>query len=117
MKALKRFFKKYHELLTIPAAILIFILSIPFLRWLDPTAAIFDAGVFQIIPVSTIQLVLFLAVAWAMLGIVFGRIRRYLQNEMKNDFEKITPWERQKLAYFIFFALAFLLAYMAKTVA
>jgi len=117
MKSILKFFKKYHELMTIPVSILIFILSIPFLRWLDPTAAVFDAGVFQIIPVSTIQLVLFLAVAWAMLGIVFGRIRRYLQTEMKNDFEKITPWERQKLSYFIFFALAFLLAYMAKTVA
>ena len=117
MKSIKRFFKKYHELMTIPVSILIFILSIPFLRWLDPTAAVFDAGVFQIIPVSTIQLVLFLAVAWAMLGIVFGNHRKYLVNEMKTDFENLQPWQKLKLTYSIFFLLVALLAYMAKTVA
>lgn len=113
---MKNFFKKYHELLTIPAVILLFILSIPVLRWFDPTAAVFDAGVFQIMIMSMIQLVIYLAVGWIVLKIVFGHHRKYLENQMKSDFEKLTAWERQKLAYSIFFLLVALLAYMAKTV-
>ena len=113
---MKTFFKKYHELLTIPVAIILFILSVPVLRWFDPTAAVFDAGVFQIMILSTIQLVIYLAIAWFMLKIVFGHHRKYLQTQMKEDFNNLQPWERQKLSYSIFFLLVALLAYMAKTV-
>jgi len=117
MEPIKRFFKKHHALLTIPAAILLFILSIPLLRWFDPTAAVFDAGIFQIMIMSLIQLIVFLAIAWIMLGIVFGKHRDYLITTMKIDFDKLKPWERIRLTYCIFFLLVALLAYMAKTVA
>ena len=117
MKTIKQFFKKHHALLTIPAAILLFILSIPFLRWLDPTAAVFDAGVFQILILSAIQLIVFLAFAWIMLGIVFGKHQDYLIHTMKTDFDNLEKWQKLKLVYFIFFSLVALLAYMAKTVA
>ncbi|MEI8086565.1 MAG: hypothetical protein WCG93_10160 [Paludibacter sp.] len=113
---MKNFFKKYHELLTIPAVILLFILSIPVLRWFDPTAAVFDAGVFQIMILSMIQLVIYLSVAWFMLKIAFGHHRRYLQTGMKNDFDNLEKWQKLKLTYSIFFLLVALLAYMAKTV-
>jgi len=113
---MKQFFKKYHELLTIPTVILLFVLSIPVLRWLDPTAAVFDAGVFQIMILSAIQLVIYLAIAWMMLKIAFGHHRRYLQTRMKSDFDNLQPWQKLKLTYSIFFFLVALLAYMAKTV-
>ena len=116
MKTIKQFFKKHHALLTIPAAILLFILSIPFLRWLDPTAAVFDAGVFQILILSAIQLIVFLAFAWIMLGIVFGKHQDYLIHQMKTDFNTLEKWQKIKLVYSIFFLLVALLAYMAKTV-
>lgn len=116
MKTIKQLFKKHHALVTIPAAILLFILSIPVLRWFDPTAAVFDAGVFQIIILSAIQLIVFLAFAWIMLGIVFGKHQEYLIHTMKTDFETLEPWQKIRLVYYIFFLLVVLLAYMAKTV-
>jgi len=116
MNPIKRFFKKHHAFLTIPAAILLFVVSIPVLRYFDPTAATFDAGVFQILILSAIQLIIFLAFAWIMMGIVFGKHQDYLINKMKTDFDLLKPWERIRLTYCIFFFIVALLAYMAKTV-
>ena len=116
MNSFNRFFKKHHALLTIPAAILLFVVSIPVLRYFDPTAATFDAGVFQILILSAIQLIIFLAFAWVMMGIVFGKHQDYLIHSMKTDFDKLEPWQKIKLVYSIFFFLVALLAYMAKTV-
>ena len=116
MKTIKRFFKKYHELMTIPVSILIFILSIPFLRWLDPTAAVFDAGKFQFIIMPAIMLFSFLAIAWIMLGVVFGHYKEYLKTTMKNDFNDLEKWQRIRLTYFIFFFLVFLLVLLAKII-
>ena len=58
MKSIKRFFKKYHEFMTLPVVFAVWLLSIGVLRWMDPTAAVFDAGIFQIPLFAIIQFVI-----------------------------------------------------------
>jgi len=113
--AIHSFFKKYHELWTIPIGFGIWLLSIQVLRWMDPTSGIFDAGVFQIPIFAIIQFLIYVAIAWAVLGVTFGNFRRYLQHQMKHDFENITPWQKLKLSYSVFFFLLAILAYLART--
>ncbi len=112
----KDFFKKYHVLLTVPITIALFVVSVPVLRWYDPTASIFDAGTFQILIVTPLIFFVILSVAWLAYKIIFGTHHSYLKNEMKTDFTTITSWQRQKLAYFIYFFLVALLAFIARIV-
>ena len=44
--AIKRMFKKYPEVLSVPIALVVWILSVRFLRLIDQTTAVYDAGVF-----------------------------------------------------------------------
>ena len=115
MKSIKRFFKKYHEFVTLSVIIGVWLLSAGLLREMDPTAAVFDAGIFQIPIFAIFQFILFISLAWIMLGIAFTTFQNYLQTDMKNDFKNLTPWERIRLAYFVYFGLLFSLILLAKT--
>jgi hypothetical protein len=115
LAVIKSFFKKYHELITIPVGFAIWMLSVHVLRWMDPTAAVFDAGVFQVPIFAIIQFIIYVAIAWIILGIVFGTFQKYLKFNMKTDFENIQPWQKLKLTYSAFFFLLAVLAYLAKT--
>jgi hypothetical protein len=112
---LKNFFRKYPELISIPVALLAWILSIDVLRLFDNTSAVFDAGVFQIPIFAIIQFFLYVSIAWLTLKVLYGTLRKYLQFEFKNEFQNLTTWQKVKLSYFVFFSLLAILAYLART--
>ena len=87
---IKGMFKKYPEVLSVPVALLAWVLSVRFLRLIDHTTAVYDAGVFQVIIFAVIQLFVYVSVAWLTLGLVFGTFRKYLIESMKNEFQKLT---------------------------
>ena len=101
------FLKKYPELITIPAAFVVWVFSIHLLRWFDPTSGIFDAGVFQIPIFSVLQLFMYASIAWMVMGLLFGTYRKYLLTDLKSDFKKLSPWQKIKISYYIFFSLLF----------
>ena len=45
LATIRGFFKQHHELITLPIALVLWLLSVPVLRTIDPTAAVFDAGI------------------------------------------------------------------------
>jgi len=110
-----KLFNKHPELMTIPAAVLIWIVSIYILRAIDPTSGVFDPGIFQIPLFAIFQLLLYISVAWLVIGLVFGTFKTYLISKMKFDFKDLTPWQRIKLSYYVFFLLVVLLAYLSRT--
>ena len=61
--------KKYPEVLSVPAALVAWVLSVRFLRLIDQTTAVYDAGVFQVIIFAVIQLFVYVSVAWLTLGL------------------------------------------------
>ena len=115
MKKIISFFKKYPELLSIPIALIAWKMSIYILRYLDPTSGVYDAGIFQIPIFSVIQFFVFVSIAWITLKIIFGTLRKYLETDFKDDFKKLDRWQKIKLSYAVFFALVFILSYLAHT--
>lgn len=115
LATIRGFFKKYHELITLPIALGLWLVSVPVLRTLDPTAATFDAGIFQIPIFAVIQLLLFLSAAWIILKLVFGQFHRFLIFEMKSNFSQLTPWQRLKIAYSVYFLLVAALVLLARS--
>jgi len=111
---MKEFFKKYQVIITLAIAIGLWLFSVPFLRELDPSAGIFDAGVFQIPIFSIILLIVFLAVSWALMRVIFGTHYKYLSQKMKTDYENILPWQRLILSYSVFFLLLYAMVQLAK---
>lgn len=111
----KKFFRKYPELLTIPTAFTVWVTSIPVLRWFDPTSGVFDAGVFQIPIFSILQLFMYVSVAWLLLGLVFGTARKFLKSELKNAFTYLNPWQKILFSYGLFFSLVFALVALSYT--
>ena len=113
MKKTVDFIKKYPEILAIPIALIVWKFSVYFLRFLDPTSATYDAGIFQIPIFAIIQFFVFVSIAWLTLKIMYGTLRKYLQFDFKAEFQNLDKWQKMKLAYGVFFALVFLLAYLS----
>ena len=91
---IKGLFNKYPELLTVPLAFVVWVLSIHVLRWFDPISGIFDAGVFQIPIFAILQLFVYVSIAWLIMGLVFGTYRKYLITDLKEDFKSLTKWQK-----------------------
>ena len=112
---IKGLFKKYPEILSVPVALLAWVLSVKFLRLIDQTTAVYDAGVFQVIIFAIIQLFVYVSVAWLTLGLVFGTFRRYLIENLKTEFQKLTTWQKIRLSYSVFFLLLLSLVVLSLT--
>ena len=112
---IKGLFKKYPEILSVPVALVVWVLSVRFLRIIDQTTAVYDAGVFQRIIFAVIQLFVYVSVAWLTLGLVFGTFRKYLIENMKLEFQKLTTWQKIRLSYTVFFLLLLSLVVLSLT--
>lgn len=106
---MKTFFKKlwkvivdWNEFLTIPLAFILWYLSPFLLRTWDPTAAVYDAGVFQIIIFTTIQLLFYNGIVWFVLKITWPKLYNFLDDIFEGVVKDITQWERVKIVMFIF---------------
>lgn len=87
----------------VPLTLVAFWLSMHILRWIDPTAGIFDVGLFQLIVVlaallTSINFLVFLGIEFNF-PIVWDW---YKNGVIIKDWLKITPWQR-----FIFFSLLY----------
>jgi hypothetical protein len=102
---LKTIGKKYPEVFTIPLTFAIWLLSAGVLRLIDPTAAIFDAGVLQIPLFAILLLYVFLSVTWITMGLLFSTARNYLKKELKSNFYYLSKWEKIKYSSAVFFLL------------
>lgn len=107
--------KRYPELYSVPAALIVWILSVWLLRVIDPTSGVFDAGVFQIPIFAVLQLFVYVSIAWLILGAVFGTFRKYLLTNLKTDFNTLSKWQKIKISYFIFLTLLLCLVALSYT--
>jgi hypothetical protein len=115
MNEIKKFFRKYPEVVSIPLALIAWAVSTDILRWFDNTSGVFDLGIFQIPLFSIIQFFLYISMAWLAMKLMFGTMRNYLQLHFKHDFKELTAWQKIKLSYAAFFLLLCVLAYLSGT--
>jgi len=109
MKKVIAFVKKHPEILAIPVGLIVWKISIYILRILDPTTGVYDAGIFQIPIFAVIEAFIYISIAWLILKLIFGTVRRYIQGDFKKDFSELDVWKKIRFSYAIFFAILFLL--------
>jgi len=103
------------EVFVLPISLIVWVFSARFLRFLDPTAAAYDAGIFQTIIFAIIEFACFFSVAWIVFRHVFGTFGKYLKNDFKEDFDKLERWQKIKIVYAIFLTLIFIISYLSHT--
>lgn len=106
IKSFLNFLSRWIEIVTIPIGITLWYFSDEFLRFIDPTSASYDAGVFQIILFSIIQFFIYTGVIWIYIKITFPKVYKYLddvlgENLNKNN-NKMTQWEKSKIVLWLF---------------
>lgn len=111
---LKSQYKANPQILWIPIFLGIWGVAEIIIRWVDPTAGLFDAGIFQIPLYTAILFIVFMLVAWQTIRITFGELYRYVKDKFKDDFQKLSEWEKIRLYFSIFFALLFALVLLAR---
>ena len=117
IKKVLKFLASWSELVTIPLALVLWYFSGTFLRWLDPTSATYDAGIFQIILFAIIQFFILSGVIWIYMKITFPEVYKYLDDalgdNLKVENNQMTQWEKSKAVlwlFSLFFGLIVLLA-------
>jgi hypothetical protein len=115
-----KFLATWSEIITIPLGIILWYFSDTFLRWLDPTAATYDAGIFQIILFSIIQFFIYSGVIWIYLKITFPDVYNYLDNALGKNLdiknEKLTQWEKSKIVLWLFSLFLLTIVLLARIV-
>jgi len=105
-KKIIKFVTKWSELITIPMALILWYFSDTFLRWIDPTSATYDAGIFQIILFTIIQFFIFSGIIWIYIKITFPNVYKYLDDVLGENLniknEKMTQWEKSKVVLWLF---------------
>ncbi|WP_017730720.1 hypothetical protein [Nafulsella turpanensis] len=108
------FAKVWREFSSILLGLLLWFNSPILLRMLDPTAGIYDAGVFQIYLFAVIGLYILHGVVRILMKLIWPTTDHYLDNQFAHDFQLIAPWKKLKLSVSIFFALLFALVLLAR---
>jgi hypothetical protein len=103
--AIYKFLAKWNEILTIPVALILWYFSPELLRLIDPTAATFDYGIFQIILFTIIQFLIYHGVAFLLFKWSWPKMYDFLDNTLEGIVSgngSITIWEKIKLVLWIF---------------
>ncbi len=100
-----KFVVNWNEVLTIPIALILWYFSPVLLRMVDPTAATFDYGIFQLILFTIIQFLIYHGVAWLVFKWTWPKMYKFLDNTLESVIfgnGAITVWEKIKLVMWIF---------------
>ena len=108
IKDLWNYVKVWRELSSIAVGFILWMKSHILLRWIDPTSATYDAGIFQIILFAVIALFVLHGVVRILMKLIWPTTDNYLDNQFATDFKTLESWQKLKLTTSIFFA--FLLA-------
>lgn len=121
--AFKRFLMQWNEFLTVPLAVLLFWLGGSFMRWIDPTAGLFDAGIFQIIIFAVAAFLFLHGIAWIILKITFPKLYRFLDEQFEKEMElsptvgtNLTTYQKCVLVLFYFFGCLFAMVLLARVI-
>ena len=116
IKNLWNYIKVWRELSSIAIALFLWANSACFLHMIDPTAATYDAGVFQIYLFAIIGLFILHGVVRILMKLIWPTSDDYLDHEFAKDFKTITKWQKPELSTFIFFAFLFAVVLLAREI-
>jgi hypothetical protein len=125
--AFKKFLIQWNEFITIPLAIVFFWLGGAFIRLVDPTAGLFDAGIFQIIIFAIAAFLLIHGMAWIVLKITFPKAFRFFDEIFEEEIErlgndpvhpdvKLTTYQKCVLILLYFLGCLFAMVLLARVI-
>ena len=106
----------WRELSSLVVALFLWANSAWLLHMIDPTAATYDAGVFQVYLFAIIGLFILHGVVRILMKLIWPTSDNYLDHEFANDFKTITKWQKLKLSTFIFFAFLYAVVLLARVI-
>lgn len=116
-KRIKTFANRWRqELWGLPVLILVWWISPSLLRFIDPTAATYDAGIFQVILFTIIQFLTYNMVAWIVIRLTFPSVFNYFQKLFINDFKSIQIWHKLVLSLSLYCFLLLELAILSRVI-
>lgn len=102
----KAWLRLWPDSLALPVALIGFWISIPILRWIDPTSGIFDTGIFQIVLVLAVILTAINALVFLGLEFNFPLIWDWYKKDiLKRDWLSLAPWQRLTFFFLLYFGL------------
>ncbi|WP_010182645.1 hypothetical protein [Aquimarina agarilytica] len=113
-KPLGAYFKVWREFSSLAVGLFLWLQSATFLRWIDPTAGTYDAGIFQVYLFAIIGLFILHGVIRILMKLIWPTSENYLDNQFTHDFKTITPWQKLKLSTSIFFGFLFAVVLLAR---
>jgi hypothetical protein len=97
-------------------AVLLFFVTPPMIRLIDPTAGIYDAGVLQNINLTIISFCIYMTVTWTVIKNIWPDIGEYAKSGLFGvDFKNITSWQRLKVFLCLYLSLFALLAILSRS--
>lgn len=100
-----RSLKKVKEWSALIIVLLMFFASRQIIRWIDPTAGIYDAGVLQVINFTLIEQAVYQLVTWSIVITLWPALGNYFKKEFNIDFQKLSPWKKICTSLFVYFAI------------
>jgi len=90
----KNLIKKVKEYSAIIVNLLLFFAAQYVLRWIDPTAGTYDAGVLQSINLSLVKAAVCFTCGWLAFGVFWPDQKTYLKHFFSNEFKSLSPWQK-----------------------
>ena len=116
LKPVQPYLKTWREFSSLAVGLFLWLQSVTFLRWMDPTAGTYDAGIFQVYLFAIIGLFVLHGVIRILMKLIWPTSESYLDNQFTHDFKTITPWQKLKLSTSIFFAFLFAVVLLARVI-
>lgn len=93
---------QWAEFIFLPLGLILWYYSGSLLRMIDPTAATYDSGIFQIILFTIISFFILTGVIWIYLKITFPKVYETLEEIATGEgLSKMTPYEKSKVVLWI----------------
>ncbi len=127
LTALKRFLIQWNEFVSIPLAVLLFWIGGSLIRFIDPTAGLFDAGIFQIIIFAVAAFLFLHGIAWIVLKLTFPKAYLFLDEVFEAEIArpendpisadwKLSKYQKCVLVLLYFFGCLFAMVLLARVI-
>lgn len=105
--------KEYTALIIMVA---LFFISTTVLRWLDPTAATFDAGVLQVINLTLVKMAVYSIVTWSIFQTIWPDLAIYFKSSFSSEFLTLKPCQKIFISLFVYFFYLLSLVLLSRVV-
>lgn len=105
----------WQQLIGIPMALFAFFIAPVVLRFFDPTAAAYDAGLLHTPVLVWVEFLIYNALAWVGVIVSFKPLASWFRIEFHETFKTLTSWQKLKLSFAVYFT--YLLLFVLLTLA